>query len=175
MIPEGYEIGPAQPHELGALERIELRAAALFPPDDLAPELRVEGLSLAFFEQAAAAGRLFVARTREPSVPVGFAVAMLLDGSAHLHEMDVLPDHGRRGLGGALVKRIAQWARDAGLRSLTLTTFRHLAWNAPFYARLGFEEIPAAEIGPQLRDALAKEAAAGLAPDKRVAMRRALG
>jgi GNAT superfamily N-acetyltransferase len=100
---------------------------------------------------------------------------MLLDGSAHLHEMDVLPDHGRRGLGGALVERIARWARDAGFRTLTLTTFRHLAWNAPFYTRLGFEEIPAAEIGPELRDALDEEAAAGLDPGKRLAMRRTLG
>jgi GNAT superfamily N-acetyltransferase len=175
MIPEGYEIGAAQPHELAALETIELEAATVVPLEDLSAELRQSGLPLSFFQEAADAGRLFVARSREPREPVGFGVAILLDASAHLHEMDVLPAHARRGLGRALVERVAQWARESGYPWLTLTTFRHLAWNAPFYARLGFVEIPAKDIGPELRHALDKEAEDGLDPVKRMAMRLDLG
>ena len=36
------------------------------------------------------------------------------------------------------------------LRGLTLTTFRHVPFNAPLYRKLGFVEIEPAIIGPQL-------------------------
>lgn len=146
----------------------------MFPAEDLAPELRVEGLPVSFFEEASAAGRLWVVRTIAPPEPVGFAVVSLVDGSAHLYEMDVLPAHAGRGLGGALVAESAAWARRHGFPSITLTTFRHLPWNAPFYARQGFVELAASEIGPELRAALDQEAEHGLDPAKRVAMRLAL-
>jgi hypothetical protein len=55
--------------------------------------------------------------------------------------------------------------------SLTLTTFRHVPFNAPFYARRGFAEIPAHEQGPELVAQLADEARRGLDPARRVAMR----
>ena len=171
--PGGYEIGRPRPRELAALPAIEVEAAAIFPPEDVAPEMRQDGLPVSFFEEAASAGRLWVARTLEPAVPVGFAAVILLDGSAHLYEMDVLPAHARRGLGRALVEHVAQWARGSQYPRLTLTTFRHLPWNAPFYASIGFSEIDERELGPELRAAMAEEAAHGLDPRNRVAMRLA--
>jgi GNAT superfamily N-acetyltransferase len=98
-------------------------------------------------------------------------VVTLVDGSAHLLEMDVLPAHARRGLGRALVVDIVEWARREGFPSITLTTFRHLPWNGPFYARQGFTELQAASLGPELRTALDEEAKHGLDPAKRMAMR----
>jgi len=171
ILPAGYEIGTPRPHELADLPGIELAAAAMFPPEYLAPELREKGLPLSFFEDASSEGRLWVARMVEPPAPIGFAAVVLLDGSAHLHEMDVLPAHGRRGVGRALVLHVAQWARASGFASLTLTTFRHLPWNAPFYASVGFGEIAGRDLGPQFRAAMAKEVEHGLDPRKRVAMR----
>jgi GNAT superfamily N-acetyltransferase len=171
IVPVGYEIASPRPHELADLSGIEVAAAAMFPPEDLAPDLREKGLPLSFFEHASSAGRLWVARTVESAEPVGFAVAVILDELAHLHEMDVLPDHGRRGIGRALVLHVAQWAQASGFASLTLTTFRHLPWNAPFYASVGFGEIADRDLGPQLRAAMAKEVEHGLDPSRRVAMR----
>jgi GNAT superfamily N-acetyltransferase len=173
-VPVGYEIGTPRPHELAALSGIEIAAAAIFPPEHIVPERREKGLPLTFFQDASSAGRLWVARTVEPAAPVGFAAAILLDGSAHLHEMDVLPGHGRRGVGRTLVLHVAQWARASGFVSLTLTTFRHLPWNAPFYASVGFAALDDRDLGPQLRAAMVKEAEHGLDPSKRVAMRLAL-
>ena len=77
----------------------------------------------------------------------------------------------QRGLGRALVLEVACWARGAGFACLTLTTFRHLAFNGPFYESLGFEPIPFALQGPEIRATLAEEAERGLDPDKRIAMR----
>ena len=72
------------------------------------------------------------------------------------------------------VEAAVAWARGAGRERVVLTTFRHLRWNAPFYAKLGFAEIPRARQGPALRAVLAAEAASGLDPAKRVAMGLAL-
>ncbi len=170
-LPTGYEIGPARPDELARLADIEVEAGRLFPDEDIAPALRMEGLPLSFFEDAAAAGRLFVVRWLADPAPVGFAVVSLVDGSAHLYEIDVHPAHGRRGLGRALLLHVVEWARASGFPSLSLTTFRHLPWNGPFYASVGFVEVAPAAQGPGLREELAEEARNGLDPDKRVAMR----
>jgi N-acetylglutamate synthase-like GNAT family acetyltransferase len=106
---------------------------------------------------------------------VGFAAAILLDGSAHLQELNVLPAHGRRGLGRALVHHVANWAVSEGFASLSLTTFRHVVWNAPFYASIGFVPIPAENQGPEMRKTLAKEAEKGFDPANRVGMRWTFG
>jgi GNAT superfamily N-acetyltransferase len=165
-----YTIAPARPEHAAALPAIEIEAAALFPQEDLPAELRRDTTPVSEFEQAARAGRLWVALDAS-GAPVGFAVVTRVDGAAHLLEMDVLPAHGRRGLGTGLVRAVVTWARRRGLPSVTLTTFRHLAWNGPFYRRLGFEELNEAQLTPGLREHLAQEVADGLEGAKRVVMR----
>lgn len=166
-----YRIELAAREHLPALPEIEVRASERFPSEDIATEMRAHGLPLSFFEKAQEAGRLWTAVWEREETPVGFAVASMVDGAPHLFEMDVLEEHGRKGLGARLVLAVADWARSAGFESLTLTTFRHLPWNAPFYARLGFEELLASQCGPELKRALREEVERGLDPAKRVAMR----
>lgn len=132
-----------------------------------------ESTPLEDFRSAQESGLLWVAR--DPAgTPVGFALVEWLDGEPHLDEIDVHPAHGRRGLGRALVAAVLDWAREAGQRGITLTTFRDVPWNAPFYASLGFRELAPPELGPGLAAALRDEAARGLDPARRVAMRCAL-
>ena len=82
----------------------------------------------------------------------------------------MLPEHGRQGLGTRLVSAVCDWARVAALEGVTLTTFRAVPFNMPFYAKLGFREIPEDQISVPLREILANEAKRGLEPAKRVAM-----
>ncbi|WP_231929553.1 hypothetical protein [Micromonospora inositola] len=70
---------------------------------------------------------------------------------------------------------MAGWAADQGLPALTLTTFRNVPWNGPYYARCGFRELTGAQVTPGLTELLAAEAAMGLDPAERVAMRRTVG
>ena len=74
---------------------------------------------------------------------VGFAHVLVLDPAdprAHLEQLSVDPAHGRGGIGTALVlAALGESARD-GLPTLSLCTFRDVAFNAPLYARLGFAE-----------------------------------
>ena len=66
------------------------------------------------------------------------------------------------------------WARGAGHRAVTLTTFRDIPWNAPFYESAGFRPLGAPEVGPGLAAIVRDEAARGLDPGQRLAMRREL-
>ena len=95
---------------------------------------------------------------------------MLADDLPHLDEVDIALSHGRRGLGTALVRAACAWARDAGFPLLMLTTFRAAPWNLPFYARLGFAEIPPDLIRPELVVVVRDEAARGLLPQTRAVM-----
>lgn len=79
-------------------------------------------------------------------VPVGFAHVEVIEPlGAHLNEIDVHPDHGRRGIGTRLVTAVCNWAALAGYAFVTLTTFRDVRWNKLFYAKLGFLEVETAE------------------------------
>ena len=171
----GYVIGFARADGVAELLGIDVAAGAIFPEEDLPAHMRDRGLPLSFFETAAREGRLFVARQEALERPVGFAVSMRVDGTSHLYELAVLPDHGRKGLVRALVEAVVKQARERGDTSVTLPTFRPLAWNAPFYMKLGFEMLDGGQIGPELMTCLEAETHRGLDPAKRVAMRIVLG
>jgi ribosomal protein S18 acetylase RimI-like enzyme len=104
----------------------------------------------------------------------GFLVTEPFGQELHVWELDVHPDFQRRGIGAGLVRACLIDARNAGFRAVTLTTFRDVAWNAPFYARLGFEEVLALDAHPRLASELALEADEGLPAERRCAMIRFL-
>ncbi|MGK8541520.1 GNAT family N-acetyltransferase [Enterobacter cloacae] len=101
--------------------------------------------------------------------PVGFILAELHVSSLFIVELSVHLDWQGKGIGRRLIACVADQARKRGLASLTLTTFRDVPWNAPFYARLGFEMITT--LTPELREKREEETAHGLAYDARCAMR----
>ena len=94
--------------------------------------------------------------------------------AAHVEQISVDPAFARRGLGRRLLDHVAEQARRRGLDALTLTTFRDVPWNAPYYERCGFRVLRDEEIGPGLRRVRDAEAAHGLDPAQRVCMRREL-
>jgi len=106
--------------------------------------------------------------------PVAYLIADWVDGNAHVEQVSVDPAHAGRGLGASLVEHVAQWARERGAPALTLTTYTEVAWNGPYYERLGFRRLADGEITPGLRAVRAAEAAHGLDRWPRAAMRREL-
>ncbi|MGH0028944.1 MAG: GNAT family N-acetyltransferase [Myxococcota bacterium] len=161
----------ARPEHVACLPAIERAAGSRFREVEFLDDDVGEGdeTSLEEFHEAQRAGQLWVALCDD--AVVGFALAHRHGDRAHLEEVDVHPDHGRRGLGARLVRAVCDWARGAGFAELTLTTFREVPWNAPFYRGQGFEEIPDAELPTELREIVEEEALRGLDPERRVVMR----
>jgi hypothetical protein len=54
---------------------------------------------------------------------------------------------------------------------VTLTTFRDVIWNEPFYKRLGFRTLRDDEMDERLAELLRQEAERGLPEGSRCAMR----
>lgn len=165
-----YTITNARPKDLSLLPAIELAAARLLAGH--APEsVLTETTEHEVLEAAQRHGHLWVALADD--VPVGFAHVEVLEPTvAHLEEIDVHPEHGRRGLGRRLVMAVSAWAASAGYREVTLTTFRDVPFNMSFYVRLGFEVIPPEEVSSVLRLVVQDETRRGLDPARRAIMRR---
>jgi ribosomal protein S18 acetylase RimI-like enzyme len=130
-----------------------------------------EPISVGVLRQAVEAGSAFVVHDETGAV-AGFLVAEVLDGSAHVEEVAVSVEAGGRGYASALLDEVSRWAAAQGLPTVTLTTFRDVSFNRPFYERRGFRVLSDHEISPALAARVEEEDAAGLPADLRVAMRR---
>lgn len=102
--------------------------------------------------------------------PIAFVIARPLGADIYIEQIDVAPEHGGKRLGASLLAAMA--ARGP---ALSLSTFRDIPWNAPWYRRLGFVDIPDDALPPLLRHIRAEHIARGLDESKRVFMRRAAG
>lgn len=107
----------------------------------------------------------------EGETPVGVLLGEITGDTLHVWELSVLLSHQKQGLGRRLMAAAADHARVKGLAAVTLTTFRSVPWNGPFYAGLGYKELtpPLPEDLQRLVDA---ETARGMTD--RCAMRLAL-
>lgn len=156
-----YIICKAEPGHVSDLSDIETAAAGMFPKEDLPRAIQLQCTPVKVLAAAQEESRLWVALDSDGK-PVGYAYARQVDGHAHLQQMDVHPDHGRQGVGTKLGGAVLDWARALGDSLITLTTFSHIPWNAPFYRLLGFRELAEGEVGAELKEVLKAEAADGL-------------
>ncbi|WP_395680162.1 GNAT family N-acetyltransferase [Inquilinus sp.] len=170
---EAYRIRPGRPDEVRLVRAVEVAAASRFGDIGLPEIAAFDPAELKEVLLRAWEGRLLVTADAEDR-PVAFALFGEIDGTLHVEELDVHPDHARRGLGAALIERLAAIARERGLPELTLSTFRDVPWNAPYYARLGFEPMPDAALGPGLAALRDMIAAKGVDIIPRLFMRRAV-
>ncbi len=125
---------------------------------------------LACYQQA---GLAWVA-VNGADIPVAYLIADSIDGNLHVEQVSVHPDSARRGVGRSLLERLAEHAMSCGAPALTLTTFTEVPWNAPYYARCGFQLLEERSLTPGLREIREREAAHGLDRWPRACMRRAL-
>lgn len=106
--------------------------------------------------EAAEAERLWV--TEVGSEVAGYIIADVLDGDAHVAQVSVAPAYAGRALGRAMIEFLEDWGRAAGCPATTLTTFRDVPWNGPYYLRLGYHVLRKEDIGPELAMTMAQEA-----------------
>lgn len=168
-----YHIRLARPDEVGRLREIEDEAGERFNGLDIFDPSLDSSFSLDEMYRLAKLNQVWVTCDKNDT-PVGMVLASVRDGNAYIEELDVLPEHGRRGLGTRLIDQVCIWAIENGCSAVDLSTFRDVPWNGPFYRKNGFRDLTIAEWTtemPKIRDS---ETAQGLAPEARVFMRREL-
>jgi GNAT superfamily N-acetyltransferase len=157
--------------ELPVLQMIERASGRMFC-DIAMPEIaQYDPWPLPALAACQHAGRLWVV-VGEADEPLAFLMADMVDGCWHVEQVSVHPGSARRGLGRALLEHAASLAAADGIPALTLTTFAHVPWNAPYYARCGFAVLDDTELTSGLRAIRQREATLGLDRWPRVCMRR---
>lgn len=157
-------IRPALPAEIETVRDIERASAQRFvgimdalaadepsSPETLAARIASDGLLVAEIDGVVAA----------------FVMFRPVDHSLYIEQIDVLPAFAGRRIGAALLDAVAE--RTA---RLTLSTFRDIPWNAPWYRRLGFVDIDESKLTPDLREIRRQHIARGLDESARVFMER---
>jgi 4-diphosphocytidyl-2-C-methyl-D-erythritol kinase len=163
--------------DLEQLQKIEYEANDLFAPYGYCELYRATMTPLVALEEHLAKHSAWVAAPSQSEPCVGFLLgtSYVQHGHVHIDELDVLPSFGRRGIGASLVKRAMQWAEELGASHVTLSTLRHVPFNAPFYAKLGFQIMGEnIELTPPLQRVRDFERAHGWSADDRVLMALAL-
>jgi GNAT superfamily N-acetyltransferase len=165
----GYSIRSARIEELTLLAHIEQSAAIRFLDTPYSFLVDATPLPLDFVQQRFQAGQVWVAVDQQDTV-IGFAITREVDDTLYLQEIDIEPQHGQKGLGYALVDTIRSWAKLSGYAVMSLSTFRDIPWNAPFYAKLGFRILDESELTAGFQQIRWQEREAGLPISDRVIM-----
>ncbi|MBA2077525.1 4-(cytidine 5'-diphospho)-2-C-methyl-D-erythritol kinase [Rhodanobacter sp. PCA2] len=166
-------IVPARLDQADTLRDIERAAQELFRGHPAWPSYAAATMDPEALAAAIAAGRVWVALD-EGGDAVGFVGVEVEDGEAGIAEIDVLPSHGRRGIGAALLEHACAWAAESGYPSVVLGTLSDVPWNAPFYARHGFEAIDPRHYTRALAEHHEHDRERGFPLHLRVFMRRRL-
>jgi GNAT superfamily N-acetyltransferase len=166
-------IRPAVEADLQRLVVVEVEAGQVFRTIGM-DEVAEDRPRIADLRAAAEAERLWVIEVG--TEVAGYVCAEVLDGNAHVAQVSVAPTHAGRALGRAMIEHVEEWGRDRGCPATTLTTFRDVAWNGPYYRRLGYRELHEDGAGPELARTMAYEASLpGIDASLRCAMIKADG
>lgn len=162
------EVRAAAESDLPNLVALEVEAGQLFHTVGMS-EIADHVPEISSLREALEDDRIWVAH--EQSEVLAYVVAEVLDGNAHVAQVSVAQRYARRAIGRRLIELVESWGSGAGRPATTLTTFRDVPWNGPYYARLGYRELPAEHIGPELARTMAHESTLpGIDASRRCAM-----
>ena len=164
-------IRPARLDDIEALQDIERRAGKAFSTIDMDAIANDDPPSTEDLTEYIDGQRAWVA-TGDDDRPTAYVLVDLIENNAHIEQVTVDPDSARQGLGAKLIEHVDAWARAEQLNGLSLTTFTSVPWNAPYYARLGFEAVAPENLTEGLRKVRAHEGELGLDRWPRTAMTR---
>ena len=169
-----YQIRLAVAADAELLPAIEMSSGAIFrtvPGLEWIADDAVSSVSSLL--ELIADGTTWVAES-EADAQVAYLGAERVHDAMHVWEVAVSADHQRKGLGRRLMAAAEEMAREGGLGTMTLTTFRGVEWNELFYQSLGYETMSEMALGPWLAGVLADEVERGLPGERRCAMRKVI-
>jgi ribosomal protein S18 acetylase RimI-like enzyme len=133
-------IRDATPGDIPLLAPIEASGDARFAAAGHPEFVGAATIDDVYAKTAVAEGRIRVAEV--DGRVVGWLLVSRLDGELFVSQVSVDPGYGRRGIGTALLRDCIKRAKTAGEPSILLDTQADIPWNAPWYARHGFEVVP---------------------------------
>jgi ribosomal protein S18 acetylase RimI-like enzyme len=166
-------IRKAQSWDIPLLEYVERSAAEIFRTANLSFLADGDTVDPRALVAMAQANHLLIAANRFDQ-PIGFVGGEYLNGNFHIIEISVAKEFQGKGVGKALMTAMVQQVSREGYKSITLTTYKNLPWNGPWYSRIGFFEVNAQDMGKEYLDILASEAQHGLDLRSRCVMRKIL-
>ncbi|MGN2406680.1 GNAT family N-acetyltransferase [Pseudomonas syringae] len=160
----------AVPEDVQLLPAIEASAAQAFRMfDDLSWLAESPPMSIERHSQLIAQSTCWVGLDAE-NRPKGFLSAERHGSDLHIYELSVIHSMQGQGTGRHLIEAAKDYARSNRLRLVTLTTFKHVPWNAPFYSRMGFQTKATIDLDQRLAAILSEECKHGFASESRCAM-----
>lgn len=162
---------PGRVADIFRLQEIERAAAELFRGSDLIDVDAMSVIAMGDHIVSIDEGMSLVAE--DGGRIAGFIMGEMHDDDAYLRELDVDPVFQKRGIGAKLVNAFAEAARAKGAKHVYLSTFRTPPWNAPFYRKLGFDDVAEGDYLPWM-SAIASEQAAFLDMNTRVFLKLAV-
>jgi GNAT superfamily N-acetyltransferase len=166
-----YQIRKAKNDDIAKLGDIEHAAAQVFTGVGLQWLADGDNVKVDELFDTCNAGTLWVAVGGDDE-PMGFLAGHVLEEFLYIAEISVAPNCQRKGLSRALILAAEGFAVEKKLHGLSLTTYTHLSWNAPYYRKLGFVVVESDAVGPRLLEKLAVEIASGHDPSHRCVMQK---
>jgi predicted N-acetyltransferase YhbS len=173
-LPNQFEISPGNAEEIDHLIEVDKAAGQMFAGlGVIRPEALADHVPADVLQNAIEDDDLCVVR-KSGGPAVGFVMTSARGGTLYLEQISVSPDVGRQGIGSALVRQVFAKAKQRKVKAVTLSTFRDVPWNGPFYKRHGFKEIPRKKMTDWMLEIEAAQAE-DLDIDERCFMTRKVG
>lgn len=168
-----FSIRKPQSSDIPALAQVERSATELFRTVNLDFLIEHPTVDPYLLVAMANANHLWIA-TDKFDQPIGFACGEYLEGNFHIVEICVALNFQGMGIGRTLMSTMMEAVRREGYNAVTLTTYRNLSWNGPWFSRMGFLEVDAQQLTKTFEEILEIEAKHGLDINNRCVMIKAL-
>lgn len=163
-------VRPARVSDAPSLPSIEISAGTAFLAVPGLEWIAADGvMSVSRHSELIKGGGCWVAADKGGKIS-GFLAGEAFSDALHICELSVVSEAQGKGVGSALVKAAIGWAEAEGKSAVTLSTFRDVAFNGPWYERMGFRAIANDELSDRMAFVMEDEIAHGLPADRRCAM-----
>ncbi|KAI0995685.1 hypothetical protein K3495_g12495 [Podosphaera aphanis] len=137
---QSYSIRRGKTSDIPLLKRVERSAGNRFRTVGLDSVADCNTLDPERLTRMSDANHLWVGVNS--SGPIGFLCGEELDGNFHIVQISVSYECQGRGVGKNLMSTmLEQITSERSFKSVTLTAFRNLSWNGPWYSKMGFGEV----------------------------------
>jgi N-acetylglutamate synthase-like GNAT family acetyltransferase len=161
-------------HECELLPAIETSAGQAFADIGMHDVAGESTPTAEIWEPHCASQTLWVA-VDDADQPFGFLASGIQGDLLFIYELAVAHEHQRQGAGRALIAAAEAGATRLGLLAVYLTTFCDVAFNGPYYRKLGYEVVDDADLPDVLKPVMDAERRRWIEPDRRrCAMRKSV-